>query len=108
MERNISRDEFLALRKLGTNANLVFLKPDKGNGVVVLNKCDYLTKANKILNDESKFKKVLVNDTEKLEAKLNRLLDKLHKCNHIDKSTYESLRATGSRPGCVLRSAEGT
>ena len=48
-------------------------KPDKGSGVAILNKTDYLTKMNSILNDFSKFQNVgPVNDndnTAKMEGK---------------------------------------
>ena len=36
------------------------MKPDKGNGVVILNKCDYNKKMEDILSDASKFD--LLND----------------------------------------------
>ena len=34
---------------------------DKGNGIVILNKTDYINKMNEILEDKSKFKKLYFN-----------------------------------------------
>ena len=34
-----------------------------------------------------------------MEAKLNRLLEKLHRAGHLDKATYTNLRSSGSHPG---------
>ena len=44
------------LKNPHTNKDIVILKPDKGNGVVVLNKLDYIKGINDIINDKQKFK----------------------------------------------------
>ena len=41
---NISKAELSALKNLSKNRDLVILRPDKGNGVVILNKVDYIQK----------------------------------------------------------------
>ena len=41
---NISRAELLALRNLSKNRNIAILRPDKGNGIIILNKIDYVNK----------------------------------------------------------------
>ena len=38
------------------NDDIIITKPDKGSGVVLLNKNGYIDKMNAILNDQSKFK----------------------------------------------------
>ena len=40
-------------------ANIRHYNSDKGNGVVVRNKKEYVAKMNVILNDQSKFKKIV-------------------------------------------------
>ena len=53
---NISGAELSALRNLSKNKDLVIVRPDKGNGVVILNKADYIDKVELLLSDTEKFK----------------------------------------------------
>lgn len=90
------------LRNLGKRDDLYISKPDKGNGVVILNRSEYVTKMSEILSDNTKF--IPVNDdcyklSQGLEARLNKVLLTFFKCNKIDKLTYNNLRAVGSYPG---------
>ena len=69
------------LRRLLDNKNIIICRPDKGNAVVVLNKSDYITKMETILNDKSKFHKVH-DDVLKLSISLeNKFIDLLRKLN---------------------------
>ena len=57
--------------------DIVVIKPDKGNGVVILNIYDYKNKVKNTLNDNSKVKMVkenVIKLTPKLENKLNKLI----------------------------------
>ena len=54
---------------LDTLRILVILRPDKVNGVVLLDRTDYLEKVEKLLSDTSKFKKL---DTDILDLCLER------------------------------------
>ena len=47
------------------NKDIVILRPDKGNGVVIMDKITYKSKMYELLNDESKFKQ-LGSDSAKL------------------------------------------
>ena len=46
------------LKNLHKNNDIVVLKPDKGNGVVILNRADYIEGILKIINDTRKFKEL--------------------------------------------------
>ena len=74
----IHRECIDAIKSLRSNDKIIITKPDKGSGVVILNKSDYITKMNLILNDESKFQQIGPADTndntEKIEAKIQRRL----------------------------------
>ena len=65
---------FRALNSLHFNKNIVIIKPDKGSGVVILNKNDFIDKMQVILDDSSKFVKLgpaSSNDnTANIESKL--------------------------------------
>ena len=51
------KDCFQAINSLQKNDVIIIIKPDKDSGVVLLNRSDHVEKINKILEDESKFKK---------------------------------------------------
>ena len=88
------------LKNLKENDDLIITRPDKGKGVVLLNKDDYVRKVNIILSDSNKFRLVkaeLATQTLKLEDKLNRLLRKIK--DSIGTNVYNKLFASGSRPG---------
>ena len=49
-------EEFKILKNLKNDNSIFVMKPDKGNGVVILNRYDYYSKMETILDDTSKFK----------------------------------------------------
>ena len=51
----LSNDRKDALYSFRNDPDIVITRSDKGNGVVILNRCDYVNKMNDILNDVSKF-----------------------------------------------------
>ena len=65
------------LRNLRKNKNIVVAKPDKGNGVVILDRKLYNNAIEEIISDSSKFEKLNENPTLKREASLERFLRKL-------------------------------
>ena len=77
---------------------LQFSKPDKGNGVVIMDRVDYINKLYNIVNDPSKFTKLTVDPTEKRESRLQNFLYRLHKKGELDDASYKQLRPTGSCP----------
>ena len=53
---NVPRDQYNALLKLSKNEDIIITCPDKGSGIVVLNKADYIKKMEEIVADTTKFK----------------------------------------------------
>ena len=79
--------------------DLIIIKPDKGNGVDIVDKDDYFTKSLDILSDYTKFT-ILNNDTHYTnENKLNCISRKLLKQGHITNDLYNELFASSSRLG---------
>ena len=88
------------LKDLKSDSSIHITKPDKGRGVVVLNKADYADKMNDILSDNTKFKLLNVDIAThivKLEDKLNRILRGIRE--RIGDLIYSDLYASGSKPG---------
>ena len=97
-----AKKDFKILNNLRKNENLYITKPDKGNGVVLMNRKDYESKMSEILNDHSKFSKVTHDEKKlvlKLEDKLNNILRSVKDTGAIALSMYNSCYASGSRLG---------
>ena len=100
----INKKYYDILENLKKDSNIVILKPDKGNGIVILDKIDYNEKMHSILNDTSKFKvfsEDWIKEVIKQEDKINRLLTKMKNSNEITKEEYEHLFASGTQPGLL-------
>ena len=69
-ELNISREEFLALKSLSSNKDIILQKADKGNSVVLVNKADYTKRMKELLADVS-LKKLLLNLERRLISYYN-------------------------------------
>ena len=65
------------LKRLRNNQEIVILRPDKGNGIVIMNRKDYICGMNNIINDRSKFKLLTEDPTSLREGQLQRFLRKL-------------------------------
>ncbi len=97
------------LKKLKNNKDIVITRPDKGNGVVIMNRSDYHQQIMGIINDTTKFAKrsrLCGKDQSKditvfREEQLQRFLYSLKKKKLIDENVYEKIRPTGSRPARI-------
>ena len=100
-----SKDDIILLRNLGKNKDIIVAKPDKGNGVVILNREDYVTKMSDILDDVTKFKKLPYTDPYHRsilsEDKVNRVLSYLKKEKFINDEEYNKCYASGCSPGIL-------
>ena len=79
-------------------------KPDKGNGVVIDSRDNYVEKMMTLLNDEEKFKPFCPsNRSDKnpfilAEEKFNKALLRLKNFGYISQDVYRKIRSVGSRP----------
>ena len=72
------------LQNLRKNKDIVITKPDKGNGVVILDRKLYNNAIEEIISDSSKFEKLNEDPTLKREASLQRFLCKLKQKNFFN------------------------
>ena len=70
------------LKDLRKNKNIVILKPDKGNGIVVLDRTTYDSGILEIISNTSKFKVLDEHPTSLREGQLQRFLRKLKATGH--------------------------
>ena len=84
------------LRELRKNPDIVITKPDKGNGVVILDRVEYISKMMSILSDEKKFERIgnaETNDTTlQQERSLQAFLLRQYKAGHISQEVYAQIR----------------
>ena len=78
------------LKKL--TATFAILKPDKGNGVVLINKCDYLSSMQSIFDDKTKFREVKVDNSITLLNSLRNYLKTLLNRSEITSEERSSMR----------------
>ena len=100
-----TRDDINILKNLGKKRDVVISKPDKGNGVVIQNREDYVEKMSAILDDATKFRKMQNTDPYHRnilnEDKINRLLANLKKGNFISDEEYNKCYASGCSPAIL-------
>ena len=99
---NPSAVDVKVLKNLSNDESIIVTKPDKGRGVVIMDKQDYLDKTEGILGDVTKFKEL--NDDWfkcilRLEDKLNRFLRSIK--TKLTDEMYGWLYASGCNPGCL-------
>ena len=101
-QKNIlSKEEWSALNDLRRDDSIIITKPDKGNGVVIVNKLDYLNKMKQLISDDSKFRQLQHNPTKSREDSLSTYLRKLRKDGVIDDTTFHRILPRGSSPGVL-------
>lgn len=99
-----TKPDLTLLKSLGGDNSIVVCRPDKGRGVVLMDKTDYNNKMDAILSDHTKFKKMDI-DMFKLslqqEDKINRFVNQLFKDEIISKTQKDLLYCTGTGPGIM-------
>ena len=77
----LTREENETLRTLSQDTSITICKPDKGNGVVVLDRKSYITKMGTILKDKTKFQprkgNANLDNLKKFQGFLSRLKKKV-------------------------------
>ena len=89
------------LQNLRKNTDIVITKPDKGNGVVILDRKLYHNAIEEIISDTSKFEKLNEDTTLKHEASLQGFLCKLKQKNFFNDNEYDKLHYSGSAPAHI-------
>ena len=94
---HIDNKHICILRSL--NTKFAILKPDKGNGIVILKRSDYIDSLNSLFNDPTKFKRTPHDLTSSRLATLQAYLCKLLNRGEISEFEHENLRPTFAHLG---------
>ena len=86
---------------------MVIQKADKGNTIVILNKSNFISRLNRILDDTSKFKRFyleegkVLNHVIDMEQRIIDFLKSLKNQNEISEKNYDNLYPSGPKPGIL-------
>ena len=86
---NLSKEEHVALKKLKSNNEIVVQRPDKGAGVVILDKKDYDNKLLELISDPSKFATCDSKRTETVKKKINNIAEKYNSKYKLEAAAQE-------------------
>ena len=107
-KNSLSEEELSALKSLSEDKNIIISRPDKGNGVVLMDKSDYKEKMHTILSDTSKFEKTNETDIFRKvlseQDKIKRFISKFFGGFDSDGrrlKTYKDLYPTGTFLGVL-------
>ena len=89
------------LRNLRKNKDIVISKPDKGNGVVILDRKLYNKVIEEIISDTCKFEKLNEDRTLKRKAALQHFLHRWKQKNFVNEIEYDKLYPSGSAPARI-------
>ncbi|CAF4448673.1 unnamed protein product [Rotaria sp. Silwood2] len=95
------RKTFNTLRSLAKNKSIIITRPDKGRGVVIMNRADYVQKMNAILDDRSAFTLINYDPTLDTETELTKFLLVLKKEGFISDQEHKLASPSGSRPARI-------
>jgi hypothetical protein len=80
-QSNLTQDEYKAITTLRKNTEIIIKPADKGGSVVILNKADYIAKANRQLGNTTIYKSITTDQTNKTCKEINSFFLKLPKKN---------------------------
>ena len=93
---NISREEVWALVELKRDSSKVILTADKGVALVLMDRPDYIKKAQELLEDNKIYKEISTDPTNKLKNKLVNILKKIKAEGGIEEQLYKKMYPTGA------------
>lgn len=94
----LSKQHIEQLKVLRKNKDVMILPPDKGSGVVLLDRKDYIEKMTAILSDQAKFSidPIQKDAVQKVESNITERLKSLQCKGIINEQTFKQLRPKGT------------
>ena len=94
---NLSKEEWKAMKDLKKDESIMVLPADKGKCLVVMDRAEYIEKMEAKLSDESTYKKLEEDPTDKVKAELAKKLQEVKDKGELDIKTYYRLQPTKTR-----------
>nr|VZI11478.1 unnamed protein product [Spirometra erinaceieuropaei] len=87
--RTIPPAEVKAIKELKRDEEIVIVPADKGRATVVLDKSEYVTKAQQLLNDEQSYKVI---DSDPMVGQINKSLNQMRKEKAISEKDWRQMK----------------
>ena len=91
-----THESLSVLKKLANDKSIHITRPNKGKGIVILDRDEYVNKMLEILNDSSTFKTLNHDPTINKEKKLRRILLNMKKRGFLSEGEYKQAKPCGS------------
>lgn len=99
----LTPEDYLEIKALKNNPNIVIRKADKSNTFVIFDKTTYNRKINDILSDKNKFQKIDKDPSDNIKSRLNEIIEEI---NFITKNnTFKKIQGSFS-PGYMYGNAK--
>ena len=92
---NLSPDEKRALKSLRKRDGVVILPADKGRATVIMDRCDYDEKMNRMIKEGDTYKELSRDPVQSVERKVNAMLQRMKKQGSIQPELYNRLHSSG-------------
>ena len=96
-KQNLTKEERIGLTQLKNDKDRVVLIVDKGVAMVVMDKQEYINKAEELLAQLA-YKTIPKDPTNKIKAQLITKLRRIKRDNNLDEGTYKAMYPTGCVP----------
>ena len=94
---NLTKEERIGLAQLKKDKDRVVLIADKGVAMVVMDKQEYINKAEELLAQLA-YRTIPKDQTNKIKAQLITKLRRIKRDNNLDEGTYKAMNPTGFIP----------
>ena len=92
---NITREDVKALHELRKDKDRIILMADKGVALVVMNKADYISKSEELLNTTT-YKKIPEDPTNRQKSRLINILKNIKSEGGLNEESYKRMYPTGA------------
>ena len=90
-QSNLSRQEWLGLQDIKKDQSIMVLAADKGRATVLLDRADYVNKANTLLQDSNTYSQLKKDSTDKIKRKVIETLSQIRNSGNMSNDTYFNL-----------------
>ena len=98
---NLTKAQNLAIRELKKDRDCIVLTADKGVAMVIMDRQDYISKANNLLSQNT-YKSIQWDPTNTIKNKLITILKRVKSQTGLSNQTYKAMYPTGCVPPLVL------
>ena len=96
LKPNLSKGEMAAIKQLRADKDRIILTADKGVALVIMERKDYIEKAQQLLQDPNTYQTIPTDPTTKLKSRLISKLKKIKLDTRMEDTTYRRMYPTGA------------